>query len=52
MYLNIYDFDIRPMELIGGKIYFNKTPMTLSKEEAATLVGMLKNSSIQPKASS
>ena len=47
MYLNIYDFGYQADGIqSAAKIYFNKTPMTLSKEEAATLVGMLKNSSL------
>ena len=47
MYLNIYDFGYQADGVqSAAKIYFNKTPMTLSIEEAATLVGMLKNSSL------
>ena len=47
MYLNIYDFGYQADGIqSAAKIYFNKTPMSLSKEEAATLVGMLKNSSL------
>ena len=47
MYLNIYDFGYQADGIqSAAKIYFNKTPMTLSKEESATLVGMLKNSSL------
>lgn len=47
MYLNIYDFGYQADGIqSAAKIYFNKTPMTLSMEEAATLVGMLKNSSL------
>ena len=47
MYLNIYDFGYQADGIqSAAKIYFNKTPRTLSMEEAATLVGMLKNSSL------
>ena len=47
MYLNIYDFGYQADGIkSAAKIYFNKTPMTLSIEEGATLVGMLKNSSL------
>ena len=47
MYLNIYDFGYQADGIqSAAKIFFNKTPMTLSKEESATLVGMLKNSSL------
>ena len=47
MYLNIYDFGYQADGIkSAAKIYFNKTPMTLSVEEGATLVGMLKNSSL------
>ena len=47
MYLNIYDFGYQADGVqSAAKIYFNKTPMTLSIEESATLVGMLKNSSL------
>ena len=47
MYLNIYDFGYQADGIqSAAKIYFNKTPMTLSREESATLVGMLKNSSL------
>ena len=47
MYLNIYDFGYQADGIqSAAKIYFNKTPKTLSIEEAATLVGMLKNSSL------
>ena len=47
MYLNIYDFGYQADGIqSAAKIYFNKTPMILSKEESATLVGMLKNSSL------
>ena len=47
MYLNIYDFGYQADGVqSAAKIYFNKSPMTLSIEESATLVGMLKNSSL------
>ena len=47
MYLNIYDFGYQADGIkSAAKICFNKTPMTLSVEEGATLVGMLKNSSL------
>ena len=47
MYLNIYDFGYQADGIkSAAKIYFNKTPMTLTVEEGATLVGMLKNSSL------
>ncbi len=47
MYLNIYDFGYQADGIkSAAKIYFNKTPMTLSLEEGATLIGMLKNSSL------
>ena len=47
MYLNIYDFGYQADGIkSAAKIYFNKTPLTLSVEESATLVGMLKNSSL------
>ena len=43
MYLNIYDFGYQADGVqSAAKIYFNKSPMTLSIEESATLVGMLK----------
>ena len=47
MYLNIYDFGYQADGIqSAAKIYFNKSPMTLSIEEGATLIGMLKNSSL------
>lgn len=47
MYLNIYDFGYQADGIqSAAKIYFNKTPKTLSIEEGATLIGMLKNSSL------
>jgi penicillin-binding protein 1A len=46
MYLNIYDFgNTADGVRSASKIYFNKTPDSLLIEDAATLVGMLKNSS-------
>ena len=47
MYLNIYDFNNTADGVrSASKIYFNKTPDSLLVEDAATLVGMLKNSSL------
>ena len=47
MYLNIYDFTNNADGVqSAARIYFDKTPQALSIEECATLVGMLKNSSL------
>ena len=47
MYLNIYDFGYNADGVrSAAKIYFNTTPEQLSLPQAATLVGMLKNSSL------
>ena len=47
MYLNIYDFGYSADGVhSAAKIYFNTIPMPLSIEQSATLVGMLKNSSL------
>ena len=47
MYLNIYDFGYNADGVqSAAKIYFNTTPKALSIEQSATLVGMLKNSSL------
>ncbi len=47
MYLNKYDFGYQADGVqSAAKIFFDKTPQTLSIEESATLVGMLKNSSL------
>ena len=47
MYLNIYDFGYQADGIeSAAKIYFNKKPSNLLIEESATLVGMLKNSSL------
>jgi penicillin-binding protein 1A len=47
MYLNKYDFGYQADGVqSAAKIFFNKTPQALSIEESATLVGMLKNSSL------
>ena len=47
LYLNKYDFGYQADGVrSAAKIFFNKTPQTLSLEESATLVGMLKNSSL------
>lgn len=46
MYFNIYDFGNQADGIrSASRIYFNKEPKELSTEEAATLVGMFKNSS-------
>ena len=47
MYLNIYDFGYSADGVqSAAKIYFNTTPKALNIEQSATLVGMLKNSSL------
>ena len=47
MYLNIYDFGYNADGIrSAAKIYFDTTPQSLSIEQSATLVGMLKNSSL------
>ena len=47
LYLNKYDFGYQADGVrSAAKIFFNKTPKRLSIEESATLVGMLKNSSL------
>ena len=47
MYLNIYDFGYSADGIqSASKIYFNTTPKALRIEQSATLVGMLKNSSL------
>lgn len=47
LYLNKYDFGYQADGVrSAAKIFFNKSPQTLSIEESATLVGMLKNSSL------
>ena len=47
MYLNKYDFGYQADGIrSAAKIFFNKTPLELKIEESATLVGMLKNSSL------
>lgn len=47
MYLNIYDFGYTADGIqSAAKIYFNTTPSQLRVEQSATLVGMLKNSSL------
>ena len=47
MYLNIYDFNNTADGVrSASKIYFNKTPDSLLIEDAAMLIGMLKNSSL------
>ena len=47
MYLNIYDFGYNADGVrSAAKIYFDTTPQTLTLDQSATLVGMLKNSSL------
>ena len=47
MYLNIYDFGYNADGVrSAAKIYFDTTPKALTLEQSATLVGMLKNSSL------
>jgi penicillin-binding protein 1A len=47
LYLNKYDFNYNAVGIeSAARTYFNKTPDKLSIEEAATLIGMLKNSSL------
>jgi penicillin-binding protein 1A len=47
MYLNKYDFNYLTKGIrSASKVYFNKTPDSLNIQEAAVLVGMLKNSSL------
>ena len=47
LYLNKYDFGYQADGVrSAAKIFFNKTPLELSIEESAMLVGMLKNSSL------
>ncbi len=47
MYLNKYDFLNQAIGISSAsRIYFNKGPKDLKKEEAAVLVGMLKNSAL------
>lgn len=47
MYLNKYDFLNQAIGISSAsRIYFGKNPKDLNKEEAAVLVGMLKNSSL------
>ncbi len=47
MYLNKYDFLNQAIGISSAsRIYFGKKPKDLKKEEAAVLVGMLKNSSL------
>jgi penicillin-binding protein 1A len=44
MYLNQFDFLYNAVGITNAcKIYFNKTPNTVTKDEAAMLVGMCKN---------
>lgn len=47
MYLNVYDFLYNAVGVrSASQVYFSTTPDSLSIEEAATLVGMLKNSAL------
>ena len=46
LYLNKFDFLYNAVGIQSAcRVYFNKTPKEISIEEAATLIGMLKNSS-------
>ena len=47
MYLNQYDFNYNAVGIkSAAQVYFDTTPEELSIEEAATLIGMCKNSSL------
>lgn len=47
LYLNKYDFNYNAVGIeSAARTYFNKTPDVLNIEEAAMLIGMLKNSSL------
>lgn len=47
LYLNKYDFNYNAVGIeSASRTYFNKAPGELNVEEAATLIGMLKNSSL------
>lgn len=47
LYLNKYDFNYSAIGIeLAARTYFNKRPGELKVEEAATLIGMLKNSSL------
>src|SRR5690606_29862692 len=47
LYLNKYDFNYNAVGIESAtRTYFNKPPKDLTIEEAATVVGMLKNSSL------
>lgn len=47
LYLNMYDFNYNAVGIeSAARTYFNTIPSELKIEEAATLVGMLKNSSL------
>ncbi|MDD4777096.1 MAG: transglycosylase domain-containing protein [Fermentimonas sp.] len=47
LYLNKYDFNYNAVGIESAtRTYFNKAPRDLTIEEAATIVGMLKNSSL------
>src|SRR5690554_7357734 len=47
LYLNKYDFNYSAIGIeSAARTYFNKTPRDLTVEEAAMIIGMLKNSSL------
>ncbi|MBN1108933.1 MAG: transglycosylase domain-containing protein [Bacteroidales bacterium] len=47
MYLNKYDFNYNTKGIrSASRVYFNTTPDSLNLQEAAVLIGMLKNSSL------
>ncbi len=47
MYLNQFDFLYNAVGIANAaKVYYNKTPKNLAKEEAAMLIGMCKNPSL------
>lgn len=47
LYLNKYDFNYNAVGIeSAARTYFNKRPIDLNVQEAATLIGMLKNSSL------
>ena len=47
LYLNKYDFNYNAVGIeSAARTYFNKEPIELNIQEAATLIGMLKNSSL------
>jgi penicillin-binding protein 1A len=47
MYLNVFDFIYNAVGIrSASKIYFNTSPDSLNLQQAATLIGMLKNSTV------